>query len=895
MSKKVKLIICFLFLVISFMSKVNAAININAAGGEGAVSSGCKNGVCSSSVGLFNNIPDEPVDGLRVILMNGNTSLGKADLWFTVDKQSVAGGSKNIASIFNKYKVYRIVGGEKEVFNYANFLTKIKENNDTDTVQTLLTHISSTYTLANTQNYYLVIEPIFVLRYNYASYKYYFPGTIPEIFNGLLNLKGVPPKHEVWAKYFAYKDSPLCKQQSVTSGGSTYSTSGGSCGNWNVLKNYMTTFKLETTYGPFTNTGGTYVYEWVSNYDTNIYGKGILKISDLKTTGELVIEKKNNLGNKVNGAKFTVYSGSCNGTWVADGSTDANGIANFELSPGTYYVRETEKASNYYEDPVSTCRTVSIGVGDEKTEKYTNTLSCQYYLDEIVGADKVATTLTEKQNLIKLYKKEYNAKQGNYSNYNGLLNFTNPSCSNVSCDFVNNQYSCTSGWINYNDGTNNFSSSNISCYNDTITIGDNEYYCFTDFSFKSPLEEEIGKILKYRSSNPFTVYSGRFLLEYDSVSPIIYGYVHKHCFIPQYPKSTYKNFISNQSKTGVAGNYYDYVTEFNWQNKDMKEQNIENQENRTDAILIYDPPINNTTNNSWNIMGNINDSIGYDWTDDDYTYVFGKTVGYNFKTIYLKNGSGEYTYTACNGCRKTAGLLTKFTNKSQSTITLDFKINIDGEEYENEYNCVYNSEQQIITTEGNEHNLELEFRNISVSNPFPGKDGTTRKKGSNWSILTIDTNGDHKINNLDLEYIRTKMSENALTDYRYDINGDKLVNAADLGLLDKIIREYMNTGKDIYAETILSSSISSSGIDPLTNKKVKPKYKIKLTSKDIKAIREYNKLTTYDDYTLSCTNNGEKCYSRFLKSMENGILEYYDIKTGEVENTWVLTNKLIRN
>ena len=71
------------------------------------------------------------------------------------------------------------------------------------------------------------------------------------------------------------------------------------------------------------------------------------------------------------------------------------------------------------------------------------------------------------------------------------------------------------------------------------------------------------------------------------------------------------------------------------------------------------------------------------------------------------------------------------------------------------------------------------------------------------------------------------------------------------------------------------------------------KYTLTLIPSDIKIIREYNKLTSYDDYTLNCESGGVNCYSRFLNSIKNGVLEFYNLTTNEIEKSWTLKNKLI--
>ena len=104
-----------------------------------------------------------------------------------------------------------------------------------------------------------------------------------------------------------------------------------------------------------------------------------------------------------------------------------------------------------------------------------------------------------------------------------------------------------------------------------------------------------------------------------------------------------------------------------------------------------------------------------------------------------------------------------------------------------EYLCDYYVYEEI---QKDNEGLNLIYRPISLTNPFPGQDGTTRRRGSNWADDSLVYN-----------YITYSRGA----------------------------KEY-----DVYKKT--------------------PLYSIKLTPSLILKIREYNSNTNYSDYNLVCVN-----------------------------------------
>ena len=131
---------------------------------------------------------------------------------------------------------------------------------------------------------------------------------------------------------------------------------------------------------------------------------------------------------------------------------------------------------------------------------------------------------------------------------------------------------------------------------------------------------------------------------------------------------------------------------------------------------------------------------------------------------------------------------------------------------------------------------------IKINSPFPGKEGDTRRVGSNWC--------------------------------ERDASG-KIISCS--GSSDK--------------NSLVNSMVERN--DSYNKNGEEPKYKIVLTPDDIQAIKNYNLETQYDDYTLYCEGEGNECHSRFVDGLKTGTLEYYNTQTGKVENAFKIRNKLI--
>ncbi len=111
------------------------------------------------------------------------------------------------------------------------------------------------------------------------------------------------------------------------------------------------------------------------------------------------------------------------------------------------------------------------------------------------------------------------------------------------------------------------------------------------------------------------------------------------------------------------------------------------------------------------------------------------------------------------------------------------------------------------------------YRTIDLANPFPGQSAKNRATGSNWCSYNIKT-----------QKLSCKYNNATATNY--------IISGAS-------------------SNTKSSKTYSSNHI----------LYKVTLDSKTISNIRKYNDKNKYDDFTLSCKDNGNACISQFLKTV----------------------------
>lgn len=200
------------------------------------------------------------------------------------------------------------------------------------------------------------------------------------------------------------------------------------------------------------------------------------------------------------------------------------------------------------------------------------------------------------------------------------------------------------------------------------------------------------------------------------------------------------------------------------------------------------------------------------------TFTKSFTTTYGLNPIYASNGEGkliEKSECKNNACKFLGyGFASKLDDKDGKyyiPFSLEFKTSSLKSSVNNVDNaCEYTLVREIIDVpddESKNENVNVEFRIIDSKNPFPGRKGIGRITGKNWC------------------------------------SSDDCSNKNEI-----VLSEIINSN-DSYDKT-----------------KEGPIYEIRLTPETIKQIRDYNEESKYyDDYTLTCDENGENCKSAFLQ------------------------------
>ncbi len=509
----------------------------------------------------------------------------------------------------------------------------------------------------------------------------------------------------------------------------------------------------------------------------------------------LKITKKDSTTNSpISGVKFTL---SGNGISPMTCTTNINGVCEITGIPAstiTYALTET-LPSGYEAGSCVGCismsgRTMRVLINSDKSITVTNKKSCQSELESL-GSNPT------RNQLVTLYNK-YKKK--------GLLDFSNPTCTNNATPNYNKKYGCMYADISIS----NFNENNLSGFEEEITLNNN-YTAFCGHTFN------FSNVLGITNNHYFgKIKSGQMLLNLKEPK-IGEGTVTRTCYVFGTPN----NFTDNKD-------YSKYVGSVSLNDNEL-----------TNELL-------DTTSNSYS-------GSGY----SVFTYTYKKL--YNLPSVYSKIGTGETSFTQCFNCRFLGyGYVTKLDSET-TTIrkTIPFRISdpIGNTIANDNTSCTYDIFNEILNNE-----LNLKYRSVDVEDSFPGKSGNTRKAGTNWTMDSLDINGDGKFDASDYNIVMERID--TLED-KYDINRDGNIDASDLTLMN----EYISTGKDLYSETIMQNTPNRYGIIPKTNAKVEPKYVITLTPQTIQEIRNYNSGTTYDDFNMTCDSEGKICTSNYLTTL----------------------------
>ena len=533
-----------------------------------------------------------------------------------------------------------------------------------------------------------------------------------------------------------------------------------------------------------------------------------------KTTTSLVVKKVDKSTKNLisSSASFKLYKGSCNNI------SNASAIVSGETNLGQVTFNNLTYGDNYalVETKAPKGYIADATCHDIKIDSYNKVVTIENKLlgcpDEL---EILKTNGYEPKDLIDLYKK-YDSK------YNNLLNFNNPSCTVKNCS---SNYSKTSGCFSGSYVVNGFNENDLSCYTDTSDVLGLTAYCASTFS----LDNYVGTDWETKSGQ------------------LIFQTPNGHVFNIKVVKECYLYGDTNVSSF-ASGDYSDYI------------KNVE---------INFDGDI---VNLSYYVPGGMNTMFVSQV--DKSNYYKGTLYGYYYlPRVYAENGAGTVYTENCPNCKFLGyGLITKlYNNKTSFNFKFNFINSYTRKTNSTAYSgtCNYKIEDEIV--EGN--NLELKYRGLSsdgYETAFPGKSGNIRKVGNNWCSKDLS----------DITYdALTAAIESNEFDSKYDLNKDGLINSEDLTFYNWALSNSNGDLKEscsydnVYARYALETTPNSYGVIPSTNQKVSPKYVITLTPERMKEIKNYNSYTSYDDYNLNCSNEGNVCISNYLSLlMSKGVV-----------------------
>lgn len=506
--------------------------------------------------------------------------------------------------------------------------------------------------------------------------------------------------------------------------------------------------------------------------------------------------------------------------------------------------------------------------------------SCQDDLDNVkasCGTNGICTS-----NQIGIIEKLYEL-YNKYSNkdYNELLNFkldgsnldiSKTSCSTVKCT-SSSSLSCNSNSVVNSTSTNSSDTNKRVCYNSPSsstpssthsTQGSFKYedlgiYCSVSYKYKLPFNNETvkaGQILWKRLSEDSVLGNLVMNVECDGIVPK--SKVNDSLIFNKFPD----NIKANIKLGWTTGNddftqsleLADYTTE-------------EEKESSCSGDTCY---------GVWRSEYTFPIKYGTVWYSQIGTGKFIKKNGLIDTTKYKYMGMG---------------LPIAVDEKvSSSTAILTFSaLNYD----EISTVCPYSIENEILKkkcTDSSCTNKELtnefnfDFRIIDTTNPFPGIDSSGRLTGSNWcsdsligkisydsgsSYIVGDVNGDGIVNASDWQTTETDFISSIAADIDgngeitynsincKDSNDDSCILARYTGYGDKNSNCQFSPDKNNIVKKYITDATSSNSTDT-------PMYSFTITPSEVKEIREYNKKHSYNDFNLTCDNNGEHCLSTFL-------------------------------
>ena len=335
-------------------------------------------------------------------------------------------------------------------------------------------------------------------------------------------------------------------------------------------------------------------------------------------------------------------------------------------------------------------------------------------------------------------------------------------------------------------------------------------YCYdeVDYNFKQIME---------------TFNSQNFKTASNIEIPNVVANINRYCW-----------YQSNQTSEMEALNYENYT-------KNSIKLNVF-KDNELDNYINLEYKATNTTSVSDNRV-KYGTKIGQGWVhyETKITYSYQNSDGTN---KYYLSPNKNYKLDGTVGF--SVDNLDQIFGKSNNIITQlmenpNHSITIDGTEYIMHINdgtfstespkCdfTYTVENQTPQPPGETPdviNSIVDFRIISLSNPFPARDGTSRLPGLNW-LNTENYVYNYITNNRGIQYVGK--ANNSYAKITYD-NGNKLINPEEM------------------------------------YNKIEPMYTITLDPSTMMEIRKYNKDRTYSDIELECNDQKRECTSKFLRN-----------------------------
>lgn len=655
--KKIIFAFCILFSALFYIGKVDAEINIHAysSGSVGIDSTKCKGSRCMSSYGYTlgenYNFSDTAIYGVRITIVdkNSNVKAGPKNFWAAQNMKDAVTGGITLANYSNG-----VMSGTNIYADNIGLPYKDSDGNPLGKIEK-----GATYS-----EYIASLDKAKV-----SSIIEHMGLSISEVKNYYIKFE------PIYVLAFACKHSggdDSCDNDIYFIGGTSYE----------ILNFGFNQLDDKQEKSGYQNQPARFWFKYIARddgaYDGN--GNNVWNIIKNFTLSTYVLTAPT-------GTNFSQYGGSgCTNIDKLEVNKNVNvHLVNQMLLKNTCNARS------------------SLGTGYLTISDYitppTNK-ECNVALKEI--KETITDVLKKKKELINLYNTE--KQKGN--NYSSLLNFDNPSCTEIP---VTNQIDCLSGSIS---SSQNFSENNLSYFADQISIPGTLDTAFCQATLKAT--SEVG-------NGPFWSNSGQMYIN-SSTGKATTLTLQIKCYTPT-SSTVYGKFS--------AGTISDYLT-----NVSLGELDGLSLESLTPSVSLETPiEVSNT-------------GIAGEYKSAEIK------VSYYFKKIYSEIGTGIIKKVNYNevlsdsnykflGYGRISKLTDDYKNKKIS-FEIAYRQNNKDETLKGE--CIVSVTPEIIIRE----KPNLVFRTVNIKNgaQFLNSAGTVRKPGSNWkgyeSIITTNNNSYNK-------------------------------------------------------------------------------------------------------------------------------------------------------